>query len=182
MSPKNRCNKMISLKDVFIRVAGVEEESIVDGPGIRFVLFVQGCATHCPGCQNPQTWDFSGGSLISAYEILERIVRNPMIHGVTFSGGEPFEQAKLLTPLATELKKRGFHLMSFTGFTWERIVENPEWRDFLSLLDILVDGPFVQAEKSLELNFRGSKNQRILDVPAGLRQGKAVLHELNDFA
>ena len=106
---------MDALKDSVLRVAGVIEESIVDGPGLRFVLFLQGCRAHCKGCQNPQTWDFEGGTLVPAGDILSRIQGDPLVHGITFSGGEPFEQAVELLPLAAELKRRGYHLMAFSG-------------------------------------------------------------------
>ncbi|WP_298068535.1 anaerobic ribonucleoside-triphosphate reductase activating protein [uncultured Mailhella sp.] len=162
---------MTTLENAELRVAGVIEESIVDGPGLRFVLFLQGCRTHCPGCQNPQTWDFEGGELVSAQEVLNRIQGDPLVHGVTFSGGEPFEQAAALIPLAAELRRRGYHLTAFSGYTFEQLREKPDCRQLLSLLDLLVDGPFLMAQKSLELRFRGSRNQRILDVQASIAQG-----------
>lgn len=172
---------MPALKEVPLRVAGIIEESIVDGPGLRFVLFLQGCRLHCPGCQNPHTWDFEGGSLVSSEEILHRIQSNPLIHGVTFSGGEPFEQAERLLPLAQELKKRGYHLMSFTGYTLEQLLQKPECLPLLELLDLMVDGPFLEAEKSLDLRFRGSRNQRILNMEATRASDwQAVLDELNN--
>ena len=171
---------MQSLQEIFLRVAGVIEESIVDGPGIRFVLFLQGCRLHCPGCQNPQTWDFDGGTLVPAAEVLGRIKANPLVRGVTFSGGEPFEQAAAVLPLAEELKAQGYHLMAFTGYTLEQLVQKPECRAFLEKLDLLVDGPYIEAQKSLDLRFRGSKNQRILNIPATRENGwQAVLDVLN---
>ena len=171
---------MQSLQETFLRVAGVIEESIVDGPGIRFVLFLQGCRLHCPGCQNPQTWDFDGGTLVPAAEVLGRIKANPLVRGVTFSGGEPFEQAAAVLPLAEELKAQGYHLMAFTGYTLEQLVQKPECRAFLEKLDLLVDGPYIEAQKSLDLRFRGSKNQRILNIPATRENGwQAVLDVLN---
>ena len=171
---------MQSLQETFLRVAGVIEESIVDGPGIRFVLFLQGCRLHCPGCQNPQTWDFDGGTLVPVSEVLGRIKANPLVRGVTFSGGEPFEQAAAVLPLAEELKAQGYHLMAFTGYTLEQLVQKPECRAFLEKLDLLVDGPYIEAQKSLDLRFRGSKNQRILNIPATRENGwQAVLDELN---
>lgn len=174
---------MDALKNVTLRVAGVIEESIVDGPGLRFVLFLQGCRTHCKGCQNPQTWDFEGGTAVSAEDILNRIQGDPLVHGITFSGGEPFEQAAALVPLAEELKRRGYHLMAFSGYTFEQLLEKPSCRDLLSLLDLLVDGPFVEEQKSLELRFRGSRNQRILNMAASRNAGwKPVLDELNGQA
>ena len=172
---------MRALKDVSLRVAGVIEESIVDGPGIRFVLFLQGCRLRCPGCQNPQTWDFDGGTLVPSDEVLARIRENPLVHGVTFSGGEPFEQAEALLPLANELKAQGYHLMAFSGFTLEQLVQKPENCALLEQLDLLVDGPFIEAQKSLDLRFRGSRNQRILNMPATRENGwKAVLDKLNE--
>ena len=172
---------MQALKDVSLRVAGVIEESIVDGPGIRFVLFLQGCRLRCPGCQNPQTWDFYGGTLVPSDEVLARIRENPLVHGVTFSGGEPFEQAAALLPLAKELKAQGYHLMAFSGFTLEQLVQKPECRALLEQLDLLVDGPFIEAQKSLDLRFRGSRNQRILNMPSTRENGwKAVLDKLNE--
>ena len=172
---------MQALKDVSLRVAGVIEESIVDGPGIRFVLFLQGCRLRCPGCQNPQTWDFDGGTLVPSDEVLARIRENPLVHGVTFSGGEPFEQADALLPLAKELKAQGYHLMAFSGFTLEQLVQKPECRALLEQLDLLVDGPFIEAQKSLDLRFRGSRNQRILNMPSTRENGwKAVLDKLNE--
>ena len=174
---------MQALKETKLRVAGFIEESIVDGPGLRFVLFLQGCRFQCPGCQNPQTWDFEGGTLVASDEVLDRICLDPLVHGVTFSGGEPFEQAQALVPLAAELKRRGYHLMAYTGYTLENLLCKPECRAFLELLDLLVDGPFIEAEKSLELRFRGSRNQRILNVPACREDGwRPVLDVLNEAA
>ena len=171
---------MEALKDIMLRVAGVIEESIVDGPGLRFVLFLQGCRTHCKGCQNPQTWDFNGGTLVSAEDVLARIQGDPLVHGITFSGGEPFEQAQALLPLAAELKRRGYHLMAFSGYTFEQLLPLPGCREVLSLLDLLVDGPFIEEEKSLELRFRGSRNQRILNLAASRDAGwTPVLDALN---
>ena len=169
------------LKETKLRVAGVIEESIVDGPGLRFVLFLQGCRLHCEGCQNPQTWDFEGGTLVSGDEVLARIKADPLVHGVTFSGGEPFEQAEALLPLALALKEQGYHLMAYTGYTLEQLLQKPEYRAFLESLDLLVDGPFIEAQKSLDLRFRGSRNQRILNIPASRENGwQAVLDKLNE--
>ena len=171
---------MRALKEYTLRIAGVIEESIVDGPGIRFVLFLQGCRLHCPGCQNPQTWDFEGGTLVPASEVLERIKSNPLAKGVTFSGGEPFEQAEHLLPLAEELKAQGYHLMAFSGYTLEQLIQKPECLALLEKLDLLVDGPYVEAKKSLELRFRGSSNQRILNIAKTCEKGwEAVLDALN---
>lgn len=165
-----------------LRIAGVEPESFVDGPGIRFSIFTQGCTHNCLGCHNPQTHDFEGGHFISLTELLSMIEENPLLDGVTFSGGDPMFQAASLVPLAREIKERGMNLVIFTGFTYERLVamkdEKPEMLELLSFADILVDGPFVLAQRCLSLKFRGSKNQRIIDVQASLAEGRAVLHQI----
>lgn len=165
-----------------LRIAGIEPESFVDGPGIRFSIFTQGCTHNCLGCHNPQTHDFEGGHFISLTELLSMIEENPLLDGVTFSGGDPMFQAASLVPLAREIKERGMNLVIFTGFTYERLVamkdEKPEMLELLSFADILVDGPFVLAQRCLSLKFRGSKNQRIIDVQASLAEGRAVLHQI----
>ena len=162
-----------------VRVAGRIAESIVDGPGLRYVLFTQGCPHRCPGCHNPDTHDFGGGTPVVLRDILADIRRNPLLRGVTFSGGEPFCQSEALIPLAAALKSLGYHLMAYTGYVWEDLARDSAASRLLPFLDMLVDGPFVAARRSLELRFRGSSNQRILDVPAGLREGRPVLHALH---
>lgn len=165
-----------------LRIAGVEPESFVDGPGIRFSIFTQGCTHNCLGCHNPQTHDFEGGHFISLTELMSMIEENPLLDGVTFSGGDPMFQAASLVPLAREIKERGMNLVIFTGFTYERLMAmrdvKPEMLELLSFADILVDGPFVMAQRCLSLKFRGSKNQRIIDVQESLVQGRAVLHQI----
>ena len=162
-----------------VRVAGRIAESIVDGPGLRYVLFTQGCPHRCPGCHNPDTHDFGGGTPVVLRDILADIRRNPLLRGVTFSVGEPFCQSEALIPLAAALKSLGYHLMAYTGYVWEDLARDSTAARLLPFLDMLVDGPFVAARRSLELRFRGSSNQRILDVPAGLRAGRPVLHALH---
>ena len=170
------------LESMRLRIAGVEPESFVDGPGIRFSIFTQGCSHHCPGCHNPQTHDFNGGHDISLAELLTMIEENPLLDGVTLSGGDPMFQAAALVPLAREIKERGLNLVIFTGFTFERLMamkdEKPEYLELLSFADILVDGPFVMAQRCLDLKFRGSLNQRLIDVQQSLTEGRAVLHQL----
>jgi anaerobic ribonucleoside-triphosphate reductase activating protein len=154
----------------------------VDGPGIRMTIFTQGCNHHCPGCQNPQTHDFNGGHFIELDEILSMIDENPLLDGITFSGGDPMDQAAALVPLAREIKERGLNLVIFTGYTYERLMElsheRPDMFELLTFADILIDGPFIMAKKSLELKFRGSSNQRIIDVQKSLVEGFVVLHDL----
>lgn len=157
-------------------LAGTAENSIVDGPGIRFTVFAQGCPHHCPGCQNPGTWPFAGGTPTTPEALVQQITADPLVRGVTFSGGEPFAQAAGFARLAALLRGRGYEVACYTGYIFEQLFQsgNADWQALLHNLDVLVDGPFVQSEQSLELAFRGSRNQRILDVPASLAAGKAV--------
>ena len=159
-----------------LKLAGIAEDSIVDGPGIRTAFYVQGCPHHCPGCHNPETWEYTGGTEMEEETLLKIVQSNPLCRGVTFSGGEPFTQAEGLAKLAELLKGNGYEVASYTGFTFEQLYENgtDAQKRLLSLIDVLVDGPFLLAEKSLELNFRGSRNQRVLNVPQSLKAGKAV--------
>lgn len=161
-----------------LRLAGVVRESIVDGPGIRMTVFTQGCPHKCKGCHNEQTWDFNGGYDSSTERILEEAKKDPLIRGLTLSGGEPFCQAESLSILAKEAKEYGYDIFCYTGFTFEQLCSqfdtHPEYKQLLSYCDWLVDGPFILSERSLMLKFRGSKNQRILDVKKSLEQNKAV--------
>lgn len=161
-----------------LRIAGTVQDSIVDGPGIRYVIFTQGCPHHCPGCHNPQTHDFSGGRIADTEELLSQIFGNPLISGVTFSGGEPFAQADALVPIAEAVKARGKNLMIYTGYLLEELwrMEQPGVKRLLELSDILVDGPFILAERDLTLQYRGSGNQRVIDMTKTRRTGKLVLY------
>ncbi|MBQ7794059.1 MAG: anaerobic ribonucleoside-triphosphate reductase activating protein [Clostridia bacterium] len=167
-----------------IRLFGLANDSIVDGPGIRFAVFAQGCIHNCEGCHNPNSHDLNGGYFEDCDEIIAKIKANPLLDGVTFSGGEPFLQAKELAYISSEVKNTGLSTMAYTGFTFEELVKgaNAEngWKEFLQTLDLLVDGKFILAEKSIELNFKGSKNQRIIDVQKSLKEGKIMLSELDD--
>ena len=156
-------------------LSGIVSDSIVDGPGIRTTIFSQGCPHHCPGCHNPETWDFGCGTPMEEETILEIVRSNPLCRGVTFSGGEPFAQSEGFAKLAGLLKENGYEVASYTGYTFEELLEgSQEQKMLLGSIDILIDGPFLLEEKSLEIAFRGSRNQRILDVPKSLAAGKAV--------
>ena len=156
-------------------LSGIVSDSIVDGPGIRTTVFSQGCPHHCEGCHNPETWDFGCGTQVPVEAILEIVRSNPLCRGVTFSGGEPFAQPEGFCKLARLLKEKGYEVASYTGYTFEALLEGSDaQKELLAAIDILIDGPFVLAEKSLEIAFRGSKNQRILDVKKSLAEGKAV--------
>ena len=157
-------------------LSGIVSDSIVDGPGIRTCIFSQGCPHHCKGCHNPETWTFGCGTKIPVEAVVEIVRSNPLCRGVTFSGGEPFAQAEAFARLAGLLKEKGYEVASYSGYTFEALLNGTEaQKKLLQSIDILIDGPFLQEEKSLELAFRGSRNQRILDVKKSLAAGEAVL-------
>jgi anaerobic ribonucleoside-triphosphate reductase activating protein len=155
-----------------LNLAGVVDESIVDGPGIRCAIFAQGCSFGCPGCQNPQTHEFGVGQNRSVDELVEVVRRNPLVKGVTFSGGDPFFQAEGFEELAGRLKALGYETAAYTGFRWEALLSagSSAQKEFLSHLDILIDGPFVLALRDLDLRFRGCSSKRIIDVPKSLER------------
>ncbi len=158
-----------------LNLSGIVSDSIVDGPGIRTTVFSQGCPHHCPGCHNPETWEFGAGTPMEEGTVVDIVRSNPLCRGVTFSGGEPFAQAEAFAKLAAMLKEAGYEVASYSGYTFEQLLNGtPGQRQLLAHIDILIDGPFLLAERSLELNFRGSRNQRILDVPKSLAAGRAV--------
>ncbi len=167
-----------------IRLAGVVPESTVDGPGIRYTVFVQGCRHNCEGCHNPQTHDFSGGYLTDTDALFDEMMADPLISGLTLSGGEPFEQAGALAELAERARAVGKDVMCYTGYTFEQLCgmaeSRPEIMRLLRSADILVDGRFVLAERDLTLKFKGSGNQRTIDVKKSLEQGKAITFEFGD--
>lgn len=160
-----------------LNLSGIVQDSIVDGPGLRIAIFAQGCPHKCTGCHNPETWDFSGGTKISVEEVYEIIRQNPLCRGVTFSGGEPFCQAEEFSRLAKMLKADGYEVASYTGYTLEELLalNTPAVLDLLQSLDILIDGRFEIKNRSLELLFKGSTNQRILDVEKSLTSSTPVL-------
>lgn len=167
-----------------LRLAGVIRESIVDGPGWRFVVFAQGCPHHCPGCQNPQTHDFAGGYDSKVGNLIAEMQKNPLLSGVTLSGGDPFAQAEPFAVLAAEAHKLGLNVITYTGWTYEQIQggldSHAGWRELLAVTDVLVDGRFLLEEKSLAVLFRGSRNQRTIDVKRSLAQGTVVECDLRD--
>lgn len=160
----------IAVEDGFIRLAGpLGSDSIVDGEGLRAVLFTQGCRRNCEGCQNPETFDETAGILISIDEIKERLGSMKGQAGITFSGGEPMLQAKALTNLAKWVKNElGWNVWCFTGYTHETLKElDDEKMDLVKECDVLIDGPFILEQKDLTCRFRGSKNQRLLRLKNG---------------
>jgi len=166
-------------KSVKLKISGVAKESVVDGPGLRLVVFAQGCNRACPGCHNPASWDPNGGVEVTAADLLAQISGAKLLKGVTFSGGEPFLQAWPLALLGEEIKKTGLDLITYTGYTWEELwvkaEGDPGVRGLLAVTDYLVDGAFLKEERSWVLPFRGSANQRFIDVAASLATGGLVL-------
>lgn len=156
----------LNLTHSVLRIAGIEKESVCDGPGIRFVVFTQGCLHRCAGCHNPQTHDPEGGYDISVDELLKMVDANPFLDGVTLSGGEPFLQAGPLAKFAGECCNRGLSIMTYTGYLYEDIAKSNriDWRELLEQTDFLVDGPFVQEKATPDKPFCGSSNQRILEM------------------
>lgn len=161
-----------------IRIAGTVSESIVDGPGFRYTIFVQGCPHNCPGCHNPQTHDFNGGRIVDTDELFAECVEDPLNRGVTFSGGEPFCRAEGLYELGKRFKERGYGIWCYTGWTWEELLKKAETEEYvgklLSIVDVLVDGRFRLERRTLSLPFRGSENQRLIDVRASLAAGTVI--------
>ncbi|MDE6501425.1 MAG: anaerobic ribonucleoside-triphosphate reductase activating protein [Ruminococcus sp.] len=159
-----------------LRIAGTVNDSIVDGDGIRFTIFTQGCPHNCKGCHNPQTHDFNGGKIVSTDVLLEKIKSNPLLDGVTFSGGEPFCQAHELYVLGKKIKSLGLNITTYTGYTFEELYtgNNIHWNELLAVTDILIDGKFVQELKDWTIKFRGSTNQRYIDCQASIKEGKAI--------
>ena len=152
-----------------LRISGIIKESIVDGPGLRLVIFTQGCKHNCEGCHNSDTHSFAGGKLIDSVDILTLLKENPLLDGVTFSGGDPFEQAKVLAVLGRDIRNMGFDIITYTGYLYEDIINsnNKDWLELLKVTDILIDGKFDITKKSLDIKFRGSTNQRVIDIKSG---------------
>lgn len=196
----------------YINLYGAVSDSIVDGPGLRYAVFTQGCSHGCPGCHNPESQPFCGGTPTAVEEIIANVQANGLVQGVTLSGGEPFEQPVACAELAVRLKQLGYNIWAYTGFLYEDLLRFAEGsadavgapgatgagtiavpkgvmldggetvgdvqaavRTLLENVDVLVDGPFVKSKKSLGLQYRGSSNQRVIDVPASLKNGSVVL-------
>lgn len=163
-----------------LRLAGVVRESIVDGPGMRYTVFAQGCPHHCPSCHNAHTWPFSGGFEAEPEQIIAELRQNPMLRGITLSGGEPFCQCEAMAELASLAHAAGYDVITYTGYLFETLLERaktePEVLSLLQQTDVLIDGPFIKEQKSYDLRFCGSKNQRAIDVKASLL-GNIVLKD-----
>ncbi len=159
-----------------IRIAGIIPESVVDGPGgISYTIFAQGCSHNCKGCHNPSTHNFQSGQIVDCSFILKDIKRFPLSKIVTFTGGDPFFQVEGFSYLAKELKKIGYIIVAYTGFTFDDIIIDNKKKELLNQIDILIDGPFIEKLKNIELPFRGSSNQRIIDIKRTLAEGSLIL-------
>ena len=170
----------------YIRLAAdLQSDSIVDGPGLRTVIWTQGCAHHCKGCQNAQTWDFNAGGLVPISMVKEAIDELEYQDGITFSGGDPMFQPEACNELAKYCKEKGYNIWVYTGFTYEELEKmaetKPIYREFLEKIDVLVDGRFILEERDLSILFRGSRNQRLIDVPKTLKNGKVVLFNEQEY-
>ncbi len=166
----------------YIRLAAdLQTDSIVDGPGLRAVLWTQGCSHHCKGCQNERTWDFNGGGLVPLEMVFEAIDELEYQDGLTFSGGDPMFQPEACNIIADYAKSKGLNIWVYTGFRYEELLvlakKKPVYMDFLSKIDVLVDGRFILEERDLSLLFRGSRNQRLIDVPKTLASGQVTLFD-----
>ena len=154
-----------------IRIAGLVNDSIVDGPGFRFAIFTQGCPHACPGCHNPQTHAFDGGQDA-------QFRANPLLDGITLTGGDPFCQPEPCAILARAAHESGLNVWAYTGYLYEETLKDAAMRALLNEVDVLIDGPFVLVERTLDMRFRGSKNQRVIDVPASLQSGEVIEKEI----
>lgn len=167
-----------------IRVSGIVKESIVDGDGIRYVVFTQGCPHNCLGCHNPHTHDFFKGYHTSIKKMVDEIASNPMLKGITLSGGEPFMQSKALAELCRQVKKLGKDIWAYSGYTYEMLSNEvtEHSSELLGLVDVLVDGKFDIDKRDLTLKFKGSTNQRTIDCNNTRKLDKIVLwHDIYEF-
>lgn len=163
-----------------LRLFGTVNDSIVDGPGIRYSIFTQGCFHNCPGCHNPKSHDLQGGYLVELDEIIKEIDENPLLDGITLSGGEPMLQVKPLIEVCKAVKQRNLNIVIYSGFTYEQIIDDFEKKSLLELCNMLVDGKFEQENKSLALLYRGSSNQRLINIQESLKQNKVIEYELDE--
>lgn len=157
-----------------IQVLDIMPGTTVDGPGLRTSIYVAGCRHMCKGCHNPQSWDFNSGIPMTVDEIMERITEEDF--NVTLTGGDPLWQASKILPLVKSIKEKGYTLWCYTGFTWEEILKSTELSKILPWIDVIVDGRFIEELRDTRLRFRGSSNQRIIDVQASLTKKELVIH------
>lgn len=161
-----------------MQLSGIVHQSVVDGPGIRVVIFTQGCPHHCQGCHNPETWDYDGGEEYHLDRIMNEVLSIPYpISGVTISGGEPFAQPVQLKELCKRLYERNYEIAIYTGYTFEELYDSEYHKDIIRYVDILIDGKFDKNLADKRLKFKGSSNQRVIDVQRSLTEDRVVLSE-----
>ena len=163
-----------------LRLAGIIHESVVDGPGFRSVVFVQGCPHHCPGCHSPQTQSFKGGKIKDVSQIAKEILARPLLDGITFSGGEPFAQAQGLSVLTQGIfKKKKVNLWVYSGYLFNDLKKmakkDPDIANLLKMADVLIDGSFILDQRDLSLPFKGSRNQKLIDLKKTLAKKQVIL-------
>ena len=162
-----------------VKIAGAKKHSSVNGPGVRYVLFMQGCSHHCPGCQNPETHDISEGVEMEVEEVVSDILATRYLDGLTLSGGDPLFQPEASFEIAKRVKESGLDIWMYTGWTFEQIMDGKagqKAKEVLSFIDVLVDGPYVEALRSEDVIWRGSTNQHLVDVKKSLEHGHRVEH------
>jgi len=166
-----------------MRIAGLVQDSIVDGPGLRMAVFVQGCDKACEGCHNQEALDPRGGAELTVDEIMAEMLSNPLTDGLTLTGGEPFLQAGECAALAAFAREKGLNVWTYSGYTFEELLNisktDPAVSQLLELSNVLIDGRFVLAQRSLSIKWRGSRNQRVIDLQKSLALGEAVELPLN---
>lgn len=163
-----------------VKIAGAKKHSSVNGPGVRYVLFMQGCSHHCPGCQNPETHDISEGVEMSVDEVVSDILATRYLDGLTLSGGDPLFQPEASLEIAKRVKETGLDIWLYSGWTFEQIMDGKAGqtaKEVISFIDVLVDGPFVEALRSEDVIWRGSSNQHLIDVQKSLKNGYRVEYE-----
>ncbi|MDD3304055.1 MAG: anaerobic ribonucleoside-triphosphate reductase activating protein [Clostridia bacterium] len=172
---------MENKEDNTLRISGIVKESTVDGPGFRYVVFTQGCPHHCKGCHNPQTHSYNGGNITNISDIVEDIKKNPLLKGVTISGGEPFIQAKQVAKLLSQINREKLSTIVYTGYLFEDLLKDANeengYQELLNQTDILIDGKFEEELMNEHLLFRGSSNQRSIKCKESMESGNVILHE-----
>ncbi|AIV03439.1 anaerobic ribonucleoside-triphosphate reductase activating protein [Candidatus Malacoplasma girerdii] len=167
-----------------IRLAGIAENSLVNGPGLRKVFFSQGCRHHCKNCFNPTTWTFDAGKMVDMDQLISQVKNETFLDGVTFSGGDPFQQPEAFAYLGKEIHKLGINIWIYTGYSWEQLMilakKFPSIQTMIENCDAIVDGRYMEEYMDDYLKYRGSANQRIINVPESLKQNKLVLHHFDD--
>lgn len=170
---------MLNDDSKLIRLAGIAENSLVNGKGLRKVFFSQGCSHHCEGCFNQHTWEFAGGRMFDMDELVQKVKDEPFLDGVTFSGGDPFQQADKFDYLAKKLHEANINIWAYTGYTFEELMKlaqtNPHIKQMINNVDVIVDGRFMKDKMSENLKYCGSSNQRVIDVKSSLNENKIIL-------